>query len=266
MLPLSASSRTWSGPRRRETSAFLSTVDLRDLKLSKHGPKPFDPQEDPPVSGFWVGSYPKKDHVLVKVEGDANVHVVDLREQREEKELGFRVGADSVTVHMDPSGKYAVVYARGAMVELWSVQADGEARRSLGPIGPVTQSGEVVVDLRLRQRGPSTPRCHRGPPATPRTGQVLEVGPARRLGGLLKPVELRCAVRVALLQQPQQLSALKRAHAVVDARADRGFTSVRIFEATLSKVENPGSSSPASTTSSSAMLIRSAGRFFAAAS
>lgn len=44
------------------------------------------------------------------------------------------------------------------------------------------------------------------------------------------------------------------------------FTSVRIFEAILSKVENPGSSSPASTTFSSAMLIRSAGRFFAAAS
>lgn len=44
------------------------------------------------------------------------------------------------------------------------------------------------------------------------------------------------------------------------------FTSVRIFEAILSKVENPGSSSPASTTFSSAMLMRSAGRFFAAAS
>ncbi|GAA3679386.1 serine protease [Streptomyces iranensis] len=125
-----------------ETGRRLSTVDLRDLKLSKRGPKPFDPQEDPPVSGFWVGSYPKKDHVLVKVEGDAKVHVVDLREQREAKELGFRVGADSVTVHMDRSGKYAAVYARGAMVELWSMRADGEARRSLGPIGPITQSGE----------------------------------------------------------------------------------------------------------------------------
>ncbi len=34
----------------------------------------------------------------------------------------------------------------------------------------------------------------------------------------------------------------------------------------MSKVENPGSSSPASTTFSSAMLMRSAGRFFAAAS
>ncbi len=44
------------------------------------------------------------------------------------------------------------------------------------------------------------------------------------------------------------------------------FTSARIFEAILSNVENPGSSSPASTTFSSAMLIRSAGRFFAAAS
>ncbi|MFD0295412.1 hypothetical protein [Streptomyces sp. NPDC127118] len=43
------------------------------------------------------------------------------------------------------------------------------------------------------------------------------------------------------------------------------FTSVRIFEAILSKVENPGSSSPASTFSS-AMSIRSAGRFFASAS
>ncbi|MFI5966374.1 hypothetical protein ACIA8J_29955 [Streptomyces asoensis] len=44
------------------------------------------------------------------------------------------------------------------------------------------------------------------------------------------------------------------------------FTSVRIFEAILPKAENPGSSSPASTTFSSAMLIRSTGRFFAAAS
>ncbi|MFD7315840.1 hypothetical protein [Streptomyces sp. NPDC059883] len=44
------------------------------------------------------------------------------------------------------------------------------------------------------------------------------------------------------------------------------FTSRRIFEAITSKVENAGSSSPDSTTFSSAMLIRSAGRFFAAAS
>ncbi|WP_431961801.1 hypothetical protein [Actinacidiphila sp. bgisy160] len=44
------------------------------------------------------------------------------------------------------------------------------------------------------------------------------------------------------------------------------FTSPRTFEAITSKVENAGSSSPASTTFSSAMLIRSAGRFFAAAS
>ncbi|MCX5096317.1 hypothetical protein OOK36_47730 [Streptomyces sp. NBC_00365] len=44
------------------------------------------------------------------------------------------------------------------------------------------------------------------------------------------------------------------------------FTSLRRVEAIASKVENAGSSSPASTTFSSAMLIRSAGRFFDAAS
>ncbi|MFB6713554.1 MULTISPECIES: hypothetical protein [unclassified Streptomyces] len=44
------------------------------------------------------------------------------------------------------------------------------------------------------------------------------------------------------------------------------FASLRTVEAIASKVENAGSSSPASTTFSSAMLIRSAGRFFAAAS
>ncbi len=44
------------------------------------------------------------------------------------------------------------------------------------------------------------------------------------------------------------------------------FTSVRIVEVIVSKVENAGSSSPATTTFSSAILIRSAGRFFDAAS
>lgn len=44
------------------------------------------------------------------------------------------------------------------------------------------------------------------------------------------------------------------------------LTSLRTVEAIASRVENAGSSSPAPTTFSSAMLIRSAGRFFAAAS
>ncbi|MFF3822125.1 hypothetical protein ACFYYD_37130 [Streptomyces bluensis] len=44
------------------------------------------------------------------------------------------------------------------------------------------------------------------------------------------------------------------------------FTSVRTFAASASNVVKPGSSSPASTTFSSAMLIRSAGRFFDTAS
>lgn len=44
------------------------------------------------------------------------------------------------------------------------------------------------------------------------------------------------------------------------------FTSVRTFAASASSVVKPGSSSPASTTFSNAMLIRSAGRFFETAS
>ncbi|OKI41764.1 hypothetical protein A6A28_24550 [Streptomyces sp. CB03578] len=64
-------------------------------------------------------------------------------------------------------------------------------------------------------------------------------------------------------QQSGPLSWLIRSW--MPSRID-AFTSVRIFEAILSNVENPSSSSPASTTFSSAMLISSAGRFFAAAS
>ncbi|MFE1206182.1 hypothetical protein ACFW5V_31335 [Streptomyces sp. NPDC058762] len=44
------------------------------------------------------------------------------------------------------------------------------------------------------------------------------------------------------------------------------FTPLRTVEAIASRVENASSSSPAPTTFSSAMLIRSTGRFFAAAS
>nr|WP_246618164.1 hypothetical protein [Streptomyces javensis] len=49
-------------------------------------------------------------------------------------------------------------------------------------------------------------------------------------------------------------------------RQIEAFTSVRTVEVIKSKVENAGSSSPAATTFSSAILIRSAGRFFDAAS
>ncbi|MGI5468736.1 trypsin-like peptidase domain-containing protein [Streptomyces sp. CA-132043] len=129
---------TWD-PR---TGRRLSTLDIRDLKFSGNGPQGFDPEEDLPGSGYRVNSYPRKDHVLVKVGEDPDMHVVDLRTGREVKELGFRVGTDAMTVQMDAKGRYAAVYTSGSFVEMWSVPPGGKARRVLGPLGPLAQNSE----------------------------------------------------------------------------------------------------------------------------
>ncbi|WTE32467.1 hypothetical protein OH735_03920 [Streptomyces sp. NBC_01618] len=75
-------------------------------------------------------------------------------------------------------------------------------------------------------------------------GQVFEVRPGRALGGLLQPVEQRRPVAVTVFQQPHEPRPLSGAHAVVDARADRGVDLGADFRGHLVEGREPGQLQP----------------------
>ncbi|WP_052866874.1 nSTAND1 domain-containing NTPase [Streptomyces niger] len=122
------------------TGRRLSRLDLRDLKLTKDGPLPFDSQSSPPSAGFDIGRYPPGDgQVLVKVADEGAVHVVDLRRGRAEKR--FALGRDAAAAVVDAGGTRAAVLTQGSLIELWSVPSDSRPKRIMGPIGPVSEQG-----------------------------------------------------------------------------------------------------------------------------
>ncbi|POX39074.1 hypothetical protein C3486_20115 [Streptomyces sp. Ru73] len=126
------------------TGRRLSRLDLRDLKLAKDGPPPFDRHSSPPSAGFDIGRYPPEaGRVLVKIADEGAFHVVDLRRGRAEKKIGL--GRDANAVFLDAGGTRAGVLTQGSLIELWSLSG-GHPKRIMGPVGPVSEQGAGGFD------------------------------------------------------------------------------------------------------------------------
>ncbi|MGW6769034.1 nSTAND1 domain-containing NTPase [Streptomyces sp. NPDC055037] len=82
--------------------------------------------------------YPREGHVAVL--GDTSLHVVDLREGREVRELRVEIGEDATGLRIDATGRYMGVFRRGGDWELWRLDP---ARRELGPMSGAG-TGEFV--------------------------------------------------------------------------------------------------------------------------
>ncbi|SDP67161.1 AAA ATPase domain-containing protein [Actinopolyspora xinjiangensis] len=110
----------------REGRRLSQPIDLRDLQLTTR---------DQPT--YFVGSHPEPGYVGVTVSREPDVHAVNLRTGKENKELRLRLGDDlNVAVFLEDP-RYVAVKTTGGMVELWSVQSGQPATRAVGPLGPL---------------------------------------------------------------------------------------------------------------------------------
>ncbi|MBC2873928.1 MULTISPECIES: hypothetical protein [Streptomyces] len=114
----------WDARRGRRLSPPL---DLRELRLTT---------QDHPYYG--VGRHREPGYVAVTVGGQPEVHAVDLRTGKENRDLRIRLGDDLNTAVFLTDSRYTAEMTKGGMVELWSARPGSEPKRTVGPIGPMS--------------------------------------------------------------------------------------------------------------------------------
>lgn len=114
----------WDARRGRRLSRPL---DLRDLRLTT---------QDHPFYG--VGRHREPGYVAVTVGGQPDVHAVDLRTGKENRDLRIRLGDELNTAVFLADSRYLAEMTKGGMVELWSAPPGSRPRRTVGPIGPLS--------------------------------------------------------------------------------------------------------------------------------
>ncbi|MGW2926078.1 nSTAND1 domain-containing NTPase [Streptomyces fungicidicus] len=110
----------------RQGRRLSSTVKLPSLGLST--------AEDP---FFTMGAHPDPAYVTVSVQGEPEVHTIDLRTGREDRKQRIRLAEDLLTAEYLPDTRYMAVLTTGRIVELWSVENRSSPRKVLGPFGPL---------------------------------------------------------------------------------------------------------------------------------
>ncbi len=101
-------------------------TDLRSLRLTT--------KEDPE---YFVGRYPRPGYAEVTVDGEPDIHAINLHTGKEDKEHHLRLGGDlNVAVFLkDP--RYLATMTKGGLVELWSIRREQAPERVAGPLGPL---------------------------------------------------------------------------------------------------------------------------------
>ncbi|TXS54182.1 serine protease [Streptomyces sp. t39] len=110
----------------RQGRRLSSAVKLTGLGLST--------AEDP---FFTIGAHPDPAHVTVSVQGEPDVHTVDLRTGREDGKQLVSLADDLLTAEYLPDTRYMAVLTTGRIVELWSVRNRSAPKKVLGPFGPL---------------------------------------------------------------------------------------------------------------------------------
>ncbi|MEU2133600.1 trypsin-like peptidase domain-containing protein [Streptomyces sp. NPDC018352] len=110
----------------RQGHRLSSAVKLSSLGLSS-AEAPF----------FTMGAHPDPACVTVSVQGEPDVHTIDLRTGREDRKQRIRLAEDLVTAEYLPDTRYLAVLTTGRVVEIWSVEKGAPPRKVLGPFGPL---------------------------------------------------------------------------------------------------------------------------------
>ncbi|HWU10771.1 MAG TPA: trypsin-like peptidase domain-containing protein [Streptomyces sp.] len=110
----------------RQGRRLSSAVKLPSLGLSS-AEAPF----------FTMGAHPDPAYVTVSVQGEPDLHTIDLRTGREDRKQRIRLAEDLLTAEYLPDTRYMAVLTTGRIVELWSVEKGSPPRKVLGPFGPL---------------------------------------------------------------------------------------------------------------------------------
>ncbi|MFJ6662250.1 hypothetical protein ACIQNG_38910 [Streptomyces sp. NPDC091377] len=110
----------WQGRR------LSSAVKLPSLRLSS-AEAPF----------FTMGAHPDSAYVTVSVQGEPDVHTIDLRTGLEDRKQRICLAEDLLTAEYLPDTRYMAVLTTGRVVEVWSVEKGAPPRKVLGPFGPL---------------------------------------------------------------------------------------------------------------------------------
>ncbi|WP_329470474.1 serine protease [Streptomyces sp. NBC_01723] len=113
----------WDARRGRRLS---SAVKLPSLGLSS--------AEAP---SFFMGAHPDPAYVTVTVQGEPDVHTIDLRTGREDRKQRIDLAEDLLTAEYLPDTRYMAVLTTGRIVEIWSVEKGAPPEKVLGPFGPL---------------------------------------------------------------------------------------------------------------------------------
>ncbi|MEV7282142.1 trypsin-like peptidase domain-containing protein [Streptomyces sp. NPDC093111] len=110
----------------RQGRRLSSAIKLPSLGLSS-AEAPF----------FTMGAHPDPAYVTVSVQGEPDVHTIDLRTGREDRKQRIRLAEDLLTAEYLPDTRYMAVLTTGRIVEIWSVEKGAPPRKVLGPFGPL---------------------------------------------------------------------------------------------------------------------------------
>ncbi|GHH89841.1 nSTAND1 domain-containing NTPase [Streptomyces capillispiralis] len=96
----------------------LSSIDLKDLRLTSRS-RP----------DYYVTAHRDPDLLAVSVDGEPDLHAVDLRTGRERKEFRIQFADDFLTAYFLKDTRYMAVLTSGRILELWSVEPGQPPRR-----------------------------------------------------------------------------------------------------------------------------------------
>ncbi|WP_405699989.1 hypothetical protein [Streptomyces sp. NBC_00069] len=97
----------------RDGRALSQPIDLKSLRLTT---------KDRPT--YFLRSDPRPGYVAVTVDGESEMHTIDLRTGKENEALGVRLGDGLIAAFPLQDPRYVAALTTGGMVELWSLQLD----------------------------------------------------------------------------------------------------------------------------------------------
>ncbi|WP_331773029.1 trypsin-like peptidase domain-containing protein (plasmid) [Embleya sp. NBC_00888] len=120
----------------RDGHPLSSPIDLENLRLTT---------EDRP--NYVVTRRPEPGYVVVVVQGEPDMHTIDLRTGKENEGLRVHL-VDGLTEAFPLSDRrHVAVFTRSDMVELWSTRPGKPAKREAGPFGPLNPDLDLVGDI-----------------------------------------------------------------------------------------------------------------------
>nr|WSW63325.1 hypothetical protein OG513_34820 [Streptomyces sp. NBC_00998] len=117
----------------RDGRALSQPIDLKSLRLTTKD-----------RLTYFLRSDPRPGYVAVTVDGESEMHTIDLRTGKENEALGVRLGDGLIAAFPLQDPRYVAALTTGGMVELWSLRPGKPAKRVVGPLGPMNADRYVV--------------------------------------------------------------------------------------------------------------------------